>query len=331
MKTTLTRWIQDAWYNDMYVSVLLAPLSLIYVDVIRLRRFLYRKGLLKSVRLSVPVIVVGNITVGGTGKTPLVIWLANFLQQRGFKPGVISRGYGGQNSDQPRLVTAQTYASDVGDEPVLIREKAQVPVAVCAKRGSAGQFLIDQENCDILISDDGLQHYALQRDLEIAVIDGERRFGNGYCLPAGPLREPVERLREVDLAIVNGQKQEDFEYAMQFVGTKAVNLKTAVVKPLSDFKAQSCHAVAGIGNPQRFFQLLRQQGLDIKPHAFPDHHPFAAEDLHFNDQQPVLMTEKDAVKCRTFATNNVWAVPIQAEPESNFIQQLKQRLNLTHG
>ncbi len=328
MKKTLTRWIQDAWYNDMYVSVLLAPFSLIYVDIIRLRRFLYRKGLLKSVRLAVPVIVVGNITVGGTGKTPLVIWMANFLQQQGFNPGVISRGYGGQNSEQPRLVTAQTSAAEVGDEAVLIREKAQVPVAVCVKRAVAGQFLIDHENCDILISDDGLQHYALQRNLEIAVIDGERRFGNGYCLPAGPLREPVERLREVDLAIVNGQKQEDFEYAMRFVGSTAVNLQTAAVKPLSDFKAQSCHAVAGIGNPQRFFQLLRQHGLNIKPHAFPDHYPFAAEDLDFNDRQPVLMTEKDAVKCRAFATNNVWAVPIQAKPDSNFIQQLKQRLNL---
>lgn len=331
MKKTLARWFQDAWYQDMYLSTLLAPVSLIYVDIIRLRRFLYRKGWLKSTSVPVPVIVVGNITVGGTGKTPLVIWLANYLQKQGYHPGIISRGYGGKSMNEPCFVTEQSSPEEVGDEPLLIFRKTAAPVAVFPDRAKAGLFLLEQAQCDILISDDGLQHYALQRDIEIAVIDGQRRFGNGYCLPAGPLREPIERLREVDLVIVNGQPEEDFEYAMQFQGEKAVNLKTAEEKPLANFTMLECHAVAGIGNPDRFFQFLKSKGLSVEQHSFPDHYPFNAQDVDFAENKPILMTEKDAVKCQKFATENFWAVPIQAEPEPEFIQQLTKKLNSNHG
>ncbi len=331
MKKTLARWFQDAWYQDMYLSVLLAPFSLVYVDIIRLRRFLYRKGVLKSTRLSAQVIIVGNITVGGTGKTPLVIWLVNYLRQQGYQPGVISRGYGGEVGESPRLVTEHSRPQEVGDEPLLIVKKTAAPVAVGRQRSEAGRFLLEQTPCDILISDDGLQHYALQRDIEIAVVDGQRRFGNGYCLPAGPLREPVERLREVDWVIVNGQPEEDFEYGMQFRGNEAVNLKTGERKPLTDFAGQCCDALAGIGNPDRFFRFLQGQGLTIEPHSFPDHYAFTAADLAFSGHRPVLMTEKDAVKCLSFARQHFWAVPIQAEPDAGFIQQFQHRLDLNNG
>ncbi len=331
MKKTLARWLQDAWYQDMYLSVLLAPFSLVYVDIIRLRRFLYRQGILKSVRLPAPVIIVGNITVGGAGKTPLVIWLVNYLRQQGYRPGVISRGYGGDVGESPRLVTEHSRPQEVGDEPLLIRQKTLAPVAVGRKRSEAGRFLLEQGQCDILISDDGLQHYALQRDIEIAVVDGQRRFGNGYCLPAGPLREPIARLREVDWVVVNGQPEEDFEFGMQFQGDEAVNLKSGERRPLADFSGQPCHALAGIGNPDRFFRFLRDRGLTIEAHSFPDHYVFAAEDLDFSDTAPVLMTEKDAVKCLSFARQHFWAVPIQAEPDAGFIQQFQQRLDLNNG
>jgi tetraacyldisaccharide 4'-kinase len=331
MKKTLVRWLQDAWYQDMYLSVFLVPFSLVYVDVVRLRRFLYRKGLLKSTRLPVPVIIVGNITVGGTGKTPLVIWMVNYLRQQGYRPGVISRGYGGEAGEAPRMVNEHSRPQEVGDEPLLIWQKTSAPVAVCQNRCEAGRFLLEQAQCDILISDDGLQHYALQRDFEIAVVDGQRRFGNGYCLPAGPLREPIERLREVDWVIVNGQPEENYEYAMQFRGDEAVNLKSFERRPLASFADQTCHALAGIGNPDRFFRFLQDQGLMIKEHAFPDHYAFTADDLLFADDMPVLMTEKDAVKCSSFARENYWAVPIQAEPEVGFIQQFQHRLDLKNG
>ena len=331
MIKNFSRWIQDAWYKEMYLSTWIMPLSMIYVDIIKLRRFLYRKGFLKTTRLPVPVIIVGNITVGGTGKTPLVIWLADYLQQQGYKPGIISRGYGGSGQEQPLLVTANSPVADVGDEPLLIARKSTAPVAVCARRVAAAKYLIDDFHCDVIISDDGLQHYALQRDIEIAVIDGLRRFGNGYCLPAGPLREPIERLQEVDLVIVNGEVEQDDEYSMRFSGSDAVNLANQTVKPLSEFSQQPCHAVAGIGNPERFFQLLKQQGVTFDAHAFPDHYHFTAADLNFKDECPVLMTEKDAVKCQSFATEKLWSVPVTAEPEPSFIQQLNILLTQKHG
>ncbi|WP_031432889.1 tetraacyldisaccharide 4'-kinase [Methylomarinum vadi] len=332
MKKTLARWLQDAWYKEMYVSTWIMPFSLIYVDIIRLRRFLYCKGIFKSSKLPVPVIIVGNITVGGTGKTPLVIWLANWLREHGYNPGVISRGYGGEAKEKAVFVGKDSDPQVVGDEPVLIARHSASPMAVCADRVAAGRTLLQQHDCDVIVCDDGLQHYALQRDIEIAVIDGQRRFGNGYCLPAGPLREPIERLREVDLVIVNGEAEEEGEYAMRFIGDRAVNLKTGEEKELRQFKDTPCHALAGIGNPQRFFKLLTAAGLKFQEHVFPDHFQFAAADIRFQDGKPALMTEKDAVKCQAFADESHWHVPIRAEPQADFSEQLLTLLKeKTHG
>lgn len=323
MKKTLARWLEDAWYKEMYLSIWLVPLSMIYVDVVRLRRFLYRKNLLTSVRLPVPVIIVGNITVGGTGKTPLVVWLVAFLRRQGFKPGVISRGYAGDGEQVIQRVTETSNAAEVGDEPLLLARRCACPVVIGADRPAAARHLLAENDCDIIVSDDGLQHYALQRDIEIAVIDGQRRFGNLYCLPAGPLREPPERIKQVDLVAVNGgNNMEPGEYRMECRGDRLINLVSGEQKPLADFVGLACHAVAGIGNPSRFFAALQAAGLNCECLAFPDHHPFTAADLNFKDGQAVIMTEKDAVKCSGFADSHHWYLPIDAELPEAFSEEL---------
>jgi tetraacyldisaccharide 4'-kinase len=327
MKKTISRWLQDAWYKEMYISTWLVPLSMIYHDIVRLRRSLYRNGVLKTTRLPVPVVIVGNITVGGTGKTPLLIWMANFLQQEGFRPGIISRGYAAESNEKPRRVLPDSLASEVGDEPVLIALHTHCPLVVCRNRSVAGKMLLSHFDCNVILSDDGLQHYALERDIEIAVIDGQRRFGNGYCLPAGPLRESVDRLTEVDLVIVNGQPEQSNEKSMALVPADAINLSSGENRPLSSFAGQPCHALAGIGNPDRFFNLLQDLGLDITAHAFPDHHDFQREEINFADRRPVLMTEKDAVKCREIADHQHWFVPVTAQPDNVFTEQFLTLLN----
>lgn len=333
MNKSLSRWFADAWYKEMYISAWFMPLSMLYVDAVRLRRFCYRIGLRKSERLPVPVIIVGNITVGGAGKTPLVAWLAKLLKQQGYKPGVISRGYGGGENRLPQAVAPDSDPALVGDEAVLLAGRCGCPVFVGADRPAAGRQLLASHDCDVLISDDGLQHYALQRDIEICVIDGQRRFGNGYCLPVGPLREPPERVKQVDLVVVNGGNELlPGEFAMQCRGGTLINLVNGASKPLAEFKSVACRAVAAIGNPSRFFALLESAGVLLDAHAFPDHHPFTAEDLKFKDGKPLLMTEKDAVKCRRFAQDNFWYLPIDAELPADFSQQLLSLLkNKTHG
>jgi tetraacyldisaccharide 4'-kinase len=298
------------------------PLGFLFSDAVRFRKFLYRHGVLKTHTLPVPVIVVGNITVGGTGKTPLIIWLAGFLKESGFKPGIISRGYGGQAESWPQWVTADSDAKNVGDEALLIAKQTGCPMAVGPLRVDAANLLLRQADCTVILSDDGLQHYALNRAIEIAVIDGERRFGNGYCLPAGPLREPIERLQSVDFVIVNGEKSEENEFSMQLAGDTLVNLVTGEQKSLREFIGVDCHALAGIGNPERFFKLLEAAGLTCITHGFPDHYPFQRDDIEFSDNKPVLMTEKDAVKCRAFAGKQHWYLPVKAVPEPVFSEQL---------
>lgn len=332
MNKKLVRWFEDAWYKEMYISAWFMPLSMFYVDAVRLRRFLYRIGVLKKTKLPVPVIIVGNITVGGTGKTPLVIWMVEFLKQNGYKPGVISRGYAGAASS-PQAVTADSDPAQVGDEAVLLAARCDCPVVVGAERVAAARLLLSSHACDVLISDDGLQHYALQRDIEIVVIDGQRRFGNGYCLPVGPLREPPERVKQVDLVVVNSPDELlEGELPMQCQGRQLVNLHSGERKPLAEFKGMAVNAVAAIGNPKRFFAQLAAAGLDCQTHAFPDHHPFSTADLQFNDQRPLIMTEKDAVKCRRFATDRYWYLPIDAELPEAFSQQLLKLLkDKTHG
>lgn len=328
MKNALSRWFVDAWYKEMYISTWMMPLSLLYVDVMRLRRFLYRIGWYKSTRLPVPVIIVGNITVGGTGKTPLVIWLVELLKQQGYKPGVISRGYGGVADSGPLLVSADSDTALVGDEAVLLAGRCDCPVVINRDRPAAARMLLANYPCDVIISDDGLQHYALQRDIEIVVIDGQRRFGNGYCLPAGPLREPQERLRQVDLVVVNGKAAElqPGEFAMHCQGEVFVNLASAERKAVADFRNRDCHALAGIGNPARFFAQLAAAGINCTTHAFPDHHAYQVADLQFKDDKPLLMTEKDAVKCRSFAQDRYWYLPVSAELPMAFAQQLLKLL-----
>ncbi len=268
------------------------------------------------------MIVVGNITVGGTGKTPLVIGMVQFLRANGWNPGIVSRGYGGTASNQPRWVDKNSNPDEVGDEPVLMAIRTECPIVVGTNRVLAANMILDRSDCNLIVSDDGLQHYALHRDIEIAVVDGQRRFGNGFCLPVGPLREPLSRLKSVDLVVCNGRKRAG-EYSMLLWGDAAINLRDPNRKILlNQFRSMDCHALAGIGNPQRFFEHLRTAGLRCNEHRFPDHYEFGTADLQFADSLPVLMTEKDAVKCRPFAQDNYWYVPVDAELDDQFIEKL---------
>lgn len=318
------------WHKHTKLSVLLLPLSVVFVTCVKLRRFLYRIGLLKSHTLPVPVIIIGNITVGGTGKTPLVIYVAQLLKEAGFKPGIISRGYGGKATTWPQQVTSNSEAQQVGDEAVLIASQSNCPMAVGPLRVDSAKLLLEKHGCNVILSDDGMQHYALARDIEIAVIDGDRRFGNGSCLPAGPLREPINRLQHVDLIVVNGKKSDNREISMQLTGAVAVNITRGEQKPLSAFTHTDCHALAGIGNPERFFTSLASAGVSCETHPFPDHHKFSQHDITFLDNKPVLMTEKDAVKCTGFATHQHWYVPVKAVLNADFSEQLLHLLKIKH-
>ena len=312
------------WYQTHFITLVLLPLSWLFCAVVAVRRVLYRLGLLPSTRLPVPVIVVGNINVGGTGKTPLVVALVEYLRARGYRPGIISRGYGGQATrEAPRheamMVSAGSDPAVMGDEPVLLVQRCQCPLFISASRVSAAQHLLQQTDCDVIISDDGLQHYALQRDIEIVVLDGERRLGNGHCLPAGPLRETPRRLRKVDFVVSNGEARSG-EYAMRLQLGDACRVNDVThTRPLSSFKGSTVHAVAGIGNPARFFRQLCQAGLQLTEHPFPDHYAYQAQDIDFADPLPVLMTEKDAVKCRSFATDRHWFVPVTTQCDDKLL------------
>ena len=329
---SVSQRIQLSWDRWGPLTLVLLPLAGLYCLIVVLRRLLYRCGLLPSARLQVPVVIVGNLSVGGTGKTPLVVWLANWLRGRGLKPGILTRGYGGQAKSWPLRVEPDTPVVQTGDEALLLRRRTGCPVYAGPDRAQAGRRLLAEQDCDILICDDGLQHYALQRDLELMVIDGERRFGNGLCLPAGPLRETRGRLRDVDLLIANGQAGLG-EHPMQVSAARAVAVNGALAdRPLESFAGRSVEAVAGIGNPERFFRLLESHGVRINRHSFPDHHPYRPEDLLPFTGRTVLMTEKDAVKCAAFAGDDVWFVPAEARFDKPFIQQLTLLIDrLIHG
>lgn len=289
------------------------PLAGLFRLVSSVRRACYRVGMANVYHAPCPVIVVGNISVGGTGKTPLVVWLVDCLRRAGFKPGVISRGYGGKADRWPQPVTAASDAAVVGDEALLIAQRVTCPIAVGPLRAASVRYLLQHHDCNIIVSDDGLQHYALGRTLEIAVVDGERRFGNGLCLPAGPLREPPERLQQVDFIVCNGEQGKAGEYVMTMRGAIAVNLLTDEQRPLEQFSGQALLALAGIGNPERFFRHLQCFGLQFERRILTDHHDFVVTDIDYIDDASILMTEKDAVKCRHFADTRHWYVPIQAE------------------
>jgi len=312
-----------AWYGKGAAPWWTAPLAGLYGGVTRLRRRLYRSGLWSSVRLPVPVLVVGNVSVGGTGKTPLTIALAEALRARGFRPGVVSRGYGGTEQG-PLLLGDKPDPARFGDEPCLIHA-AGTPVAVGRDRPAAARLLIDA-GCDAILADDGLQHYRLRRDVEICVIDGARRFGNRRLLPAGPLREPLARLGEVDFRVCNGGSAEAGEVPMRLEGGTARALRDGVTQPLDAFRGQRVHAVAGIGNPERFFDDLRARGIEVVPHPFPDHHAYVSGELDFGDGAAVLMTEKDAVKCAALAPAQAWVVPVRAVLPQAFFDAVAERL-----
>lgn len=303
------------WQTKSLITWLLSPLSLLFWLISYVRKRLYSLNILQSYRSPVPVLVVGNISVGGNGKTPVVVWLVEQLQQRGVKVGVVSRGYGGKNKVFPQLVTQQSSAEIVGDEPVLIVQRTNVPLAVSPNRQQSIELLLSQFELDLIITDDGLQHYALQRDLEWVVVDGKRRFGNGFVLPAGGLRELPSRLNSVDAIICNGGIAKSNEHLMSLEPSSAVNLLTNEYRPLSEF-SQPCVAIAGIGHPPRFFTMLGKLGIPLaKTQGFADHQDFDANQLKAlaDSQNPLLMTEKDAVKCKAFAEENWWYVPVSAK------------------
>ena len=323
--------LTELWYRERARPSLLQPLAWGYAAVLGLRRGAYASGWLRTHRAGKPLVVVGNLTVGGTGKTPLTIWLARELTARGLKVGVVSRGYGSRNGSQPRLVDPGADWREVGDEPLLIARRTAGPTMVGSDRVAAARALAAR-GVDVIVADDGLQHLALARDYEIVVIDGARGFGNGRVLPAGPLREPVTRLRQADAVVVTGAIGPTSlrqalagrtPFGMLLAATEAVRLDgLAPPRPLAAFGGQRVHAVAGIGNPARFFEQLRVCGLEVIGHAFPDHHPFAASELAFDDELPVLMTEKDAVKCTAFANPRLWYVPVAAQFSASDAREL---------
>lgn len=302
------------WYGKSPLKWALWPVSAVYLTLARLRRMAYRRGWRQAVATAVPVIVVGNVSVGGTGKTPFVIWLAAQLAQRGRKVGIVTRGYRGKGTEWPQAVAADSDAGEVGDEPVLLARRTGCPVVAGPDRVACVEALLERHRLDAVISDDGLQHYRLARTFEIAVVDGARGMGNGLCLPAGPLREPPSRLQEVDAIVVNGA---GFGHAGVFraeaVVTKVYSLSDGTERTLESFRAEPVHAVAGIGNPQRFFDLLIDAGLDVDGHPLDDHAEITQDDLTFDEPGAVLITEKDAVKCEHLKPDGVWCVVVDFE------------------
>lgn len=319
--------IARIWSGESPLWLLLLPLSWLYGLVSGVIRLLYRLGLKRAWRAPVPVVVVGNLTAGGNGKTPVVIWLVEQLQKRGIRPGVVSRGYGGKAAQYPLLLTAETTTAEAGDEPVLIYQRTGAPVAVSPVRSDAVQALLAEHTVDIIITDDGLQHYALARDKEIVVIDGIRRFGNGWWLPAGPMRERTSRLRSIDAVIVNGGEAKPGEIPMHLRPGMAVNLLTGERRAVSSLSALV--AMAGIGHPPRFFATLEQCGARLEKRVpLADHQALVPDQVAALTApgQTLIMTEKDAVKCRAFAKDNWWYLPVDAEFSGEQPEQLLKEL-----
>lgn len=315
------------WYRKNILAYFLLPLSLLYWMVISIRRILYKTHFFKTHRIPCPVIVVGNITVGGTGKTPVVIALVNECKKRGLRPGVISRGYGRKSSSPVEWVTAESDPRLTGDEPVIIATATGVPMVVGTSRVMAARTLLAKTPCDVIISDDGLQHYALARDIEIAVIDGTRRFGNEFCLPAGPLREMPSRLNRVDFVINNSGLLQSHEYLMQVVMDEVVLLNDETQRLSWEALSQKkIVAIAGIGNPARFFDALKKKGIVFTARTFPDHHAYQKSDFNFLNDEIVIMTEKDAVKCRAFSDHRFYVARGHVDIDPQLFERLFNQL-----
>jgi len=318
----LQRWLESVWYENGSGRFLLMPLSYLYQAINSYQRKAQTKN---QTKLACPVIVVGNITVGGTGKTPLTIHIVKLLQQAGYNPAIITRGYGGKATTWPQSVTTKSDPNLVGDEAVLMASSAAVPVYAGANRLDSIEQLLQKHNCDVIVSDDGMQHYKMPRDIQIAVIDGKRQLGNGYCLPAGPLREKKERLKECDLIVVNGENNPanatiNSAYEMHLSGQLLINLFTLETKTLDELNGQTVQAITGIGNPQRFYSSLKEADLKVIENSFPDHYAFQKTDLDFDDASIVIMTEKDAVKCKSLIgeAKQYWCLPVTATLSNEF-------------
>jgi tetraacyldisaccharide 4'-kinase len=316
--------LHRVWYEDGRLGWLLLPLSWLYAVLVGLRQFLYERGILRSQCAAVPVIVVGNITAGGTGKTPVVLWLVDNLRARGLRPGIVSRGYGGTHSGSSMRVESDSDAAVVGDEPVLLAQRGRCPVVVDPDRVRAAAMLVD-DGVNVIVADDGLQHYRLSRDYEICVIDGRRGLGNGRLLPAGPLRESVHRLEDVEQVLVNGALKADERdrttaeqnaISFELAADDVVRLNGSLTRPIERFAGTTVHGVAAIGNPQRFFDLLRAHDIQVIEHRFPDHAVIGARDLEFGDDFEVFMTEKDAVKLDRNMKDKFWYVPVELKMNS---------------
>jgi tetraacyldisaccharide 4'-kinase len=334
--------LQRVWYESgsPWSAPLLIPLSWLFEGIVALRRLLYRAGVLRSIRVERPVVVVGNITVGGAGKTPFVIWLASQLQARGVRIGIVLRGYGGHSAHWPREVVATTAWWEVGDEAVLLAKRTGAIVVAGPDRVAAARRAIEL-GAEIVVADDGMQHYRLARQMEIAVVDELRRFGNERLLPAGPLREPRSRLASVDLTVITQRSSRAVAAAIpaglgkHVVATPgladAISLTSGERRPLAGFRDRPVHAVAGIGHPQAFFAALTAAGLQVRAHPFPDHAALRREDIVFGDGLPVLMTEKDAVKCAAFADATHWMAPLDlqiVEAEAETVLELVSQLRV---
>ena len=318
-------FVVDSWYNKSLWLYLLYPFSLLFSYLTSRRRRKFLKNKIKSFSSNLPVIVVGNLTIGGTGKTPLVKYIASELIKRGYKPGIVSRGYGG-NFKETLKVEQDTPVKQTGDEAQIL-SKLNIPFYIDKNRVRAVETISKNHDCDVIISDDGLQHYNMKRDIEIAVIDGKRRFGNKLTFPAGPLRESIKRLNTVDFVVNNSGPSEENEFLMNISPSEFVHLKSGKTYGIEDWPMhKQIHAVAGLGNPSRFFDLLEKLGFEIIRHPFPDHHNFDSSDLYYLDHLPIVMTEKDASKCKEFDNNKIWYLKIEADVNNKFMDQLENKL-----
>lgn len=315
----------ELYYKKSILPWLLLPIAWVYGLIIRLRCYCFKKKLFKSYKAPVPIIIVGNITLGGTGKTPLVIALVEYLKTQGFKPGVVSRGYGSKAESYPYVIDKESSTTtEAGDEPFLIHLRGQVPVVIAPNRPDAVKKLLKEFQCDVIISDDGLQHYALQRDIEIAVVDSKRGLGNGRLFPAGPLRESKKRLRKVDMVVCNGEQLYKNSFAMRLMGAEIKSLATDKVFEPHFFQDKKLIAIAGIGNPARFFESLHNLGLTFQKQPMPDHYKYSKHD--FEKDTYYLMTEKDAVKCKDFISDKMFYLPVAAELSDPFYSDLLEKL-----
>ena len=317
------RALSAAWYSSAWWLWLLRPLELLFRVASWLRRLAYRSGLLKVYRAPCPVVIIGNITLGGSGKTPVVIALVQALGERGIRAGVVSRGYGASRGQFPHIVSDTSVSADCGDEPLLIYQRTGCPCVVSPSRVDAVRSLLAQFEVDLILSDDGLQHYALARDLEIALVDASVGLGNGFCLPAGPLREPPHRLRAVDFTLYRGS--EDAHCGVYYLPEALINLADGrQIAASGQALGDKVYAFAGIGRPQQFFDQLRGLGFDFQQREFPDHHAYSAADFAGLDQQAIIMTEKDAVKCHHLAGDNAWYLRISAQLPQAVVQTIVQ-------